>query len=106
MGPFGQKKDMQSKAKIIIPIVVLFIVILAIVTCTGNKSIFVQWEPVAIPKISSKIKLKVYVENSGSMDGYMQQKSEFKDAVKSYVSALDLLVDTTELYYIQVSQVP
>lgn len=100
MGPFGQKKDMQSKAKIIIPIVVLFIVILAIVTCTGNKSIFVQWEPVAIPKISSKIKLKVYVENSGSMDGYMQQKSEFKDAVKSYVSALDLLVDTTELYYI------
>jgi hypothetical protein len=39
-------------------------VILAIVTCTGNKSIFVQWEPVAIPKNSSKIKLKVYVENS------------------------------------------
>ena len=39
---------MQNKAKIIIPLVVLVIVIVAIVTCTGN--IFVQWEPVAIQK--------------------------------------------------------
>ncbi|MEI3052644.1 MAG: hypothetical protein V8T35_04685 [Prevotella sp.] len=91
---------MQNKAKIIIPLVVLVIVIVAIVTCTGNSSIFVQWEPVAIQKSNNSVKLKVYIENSGSMDGYMRQKSEFKDAVKSYVNALDLQVDTTELYYI------
>ena len=91
---------MQNKAKIIIPLVVLVIVIVAIVTCTGNSSIFVQWEPVAIQNSNNSVKLKVYIENSGSMDGYMRQKSEFKDAVKSYVNALDLQVDTTELYYI------
>ena len=91
---------MQNKAKIIIPLVVLLIVIVAIVTCTGNSSIFVQWEPVAIQNSNNYVKMKVYIENSGSMDGYMRQKSEFKDAVKSYVNALDLQVDTTELYYI------
>ena len=91
---------MQNRAKIIIPLVVLLIVIVAIATCTGNSSIFVQWEPVAIQSSNNSVKLKVYIENSGSMDGYMRQKSEFKDAVKSYVNALDLKVDTTELYYI------
>ena len=37
---------MQNKAKIIIPLVVLVIIIVAIGTI--NSSIFVQWEPVAI----------------------------------------------------------
>ena len=73
---------MQNRAKIIIPLVVLLIVIVAIATCTGNSSIFVQWEPVAIQSSNNSVKLKVYIENSGSMDGYMRQKSEFKDAVK------------------------
>ena len=90
---------MQNKAKIIIPLVVLVIIIVAIGTII-NSSIFVQWEPVAIQSSNNSVKLKVYIENSGSMDGYMRQKSEFKDAVKSYVNALDLQVDTTELYYI------
>ena len=91
---------MQNKAKIIIPLVVLIIVIVAIATCSGNKSIFVQWEPISVQPSNGPVKLKVFIENSGSMDGYMCQKSEFKDAVKSYVNALDLQVDTTELYYI------
>ena len=90
---------MQNKAKIIIPLVVLVIIIVAIGTII-NSSIFVQWEPVAIQNSNNSVKLKVYIENSGSMDGYMREKSEFKDAVKSYVNALDLQVDTTELYYI------
>lgn len=54
MGPFGQKKDMQSKAKIIIPIVVLFIVILAIVTCTGNKIFSYNGSLLLSPKIHLK----------------------------------------------------
>lgn len=96
---------MQNKAKIVIPIVILFIVIVAIVICP--RSIFIQWEPKPIEKVeTNNLKLKVYIENSGSMNGYMQQKSEMKDAVKSYVSALDLLVDTTELYYINSIVVP
>nr|WP_297657779.1 hypothetical protein [uncultured Prevotella sp.] len=91
---------MQNKAKILIPLVVVIVVFVAIITCSGSKSIFVQWEPVPEQTSKSAVKLKVYIENSGSMDGYMRPGAEFKDAVKSYVSALDLQVDTTELYYI------
>ena len=45
-------------------------------------------------------KIKLYVENSGSMDGYMFDGSELKDAVYSYVSGLKTHSDTTELYFV------
>ena len=52
---------MQNKAKIIILLVVLLIVVVAIVTCTGNSSIFVQWEPVAVQNSNNYVKMKVYI---------------------------------------------
>lgn len=54
-------------------------------------------EPVTMYKPS---KVKLYVENSGSMDGYMFDGSELKDAVYSYVSGLSTHSDTTELYFV------
>ena len=45
-------------------------------------------------------KIKLYIENSGSMDGYMFDGSELKDAVYSYVSGLSTHSDTTELYFV------
>lgn len=48
-------------------------------------------------------KIKLYVENSGSMDGYMFNGSELKDAVYSYVSGLSTHSDTTELYFVNSS---
>lgn len=45
-------------------------------------------------------KIKLYIENSGSMDGYMFDGSELKDAVYSYVSDLQTHSDTTELYFV------
>ena len=45
-------------------------------------------------------KIKLYVENSGSMDGYMFNGSELKDAVYSFVSGLQTHSDTTELYFV------
>lgn len=45
-------------------------------------------------------KIKLYIENSGSMDGYMFNGSELKDAVFSYVSGLSTHSDTTELFFV------
>lgn len=45
-------------------------------------------------------KIKLYVENSGSMDGYMFNGSELKDAVYSFVSGLQTHSDTSELYFV------
>lgn len=50
--------------------------------------------------------LRVFVENSGSMDGYMCLGAEFKDALKWYVSALEPHFRAVELYYINSSIIP
>ena len=77
--------------KIFIPIVICtFISIVVIATCVGQgRKIKLQWEAVPVQKeIKDSIELKVYVENSGSMDAYMCAGSNLKDAVFDYVSDL------------------
>lgn len=61
--------------------------------------------------VSSTIKtdkpdLKVFIENSGSMDGYMCNGSQLKDALYDYVSDLNRSTDSTELYYINSAIIP
>ncbi len=51
-------------------------------------------------------RVKVFIENSGSMDGYMCNGSQLKDAVYDYVSDLNRHTDTTELYYINSQIIP
>ena len=60
----------------------------------------IRWDKVDAIPVNVKPTLKVYMENSGSMDGYMCDGAELKDDVYSYVSALNGYVDTTELHYI------
>ena len=50
--------------------------------------------------------LNVYIENSGSMDGYMCDGSQLKDAVFDYVSDLSVCSDTTSLNYINNRIIP
>ena len=50
--------------------------------------------------------LNVYVENSGSMNGYACDGSEFKDAVYDYVSKLSSCVQQTHLNFINSKVVP
>lgn len=44
--------------------------------------------------------INVYIENSGSMDGYMLPESEFKNDLYSYISAISNVVKQTNLNYI------
>ena len=60
----------------------------------------VSYDAIAPVESYKPSKVKLYVENSGSMDGYMFDGSELKDAVYSYVSGLSTHSDTTELYFI------
>lgn len=95
--------------KLIIPIVLCtVIVIAAISTCAGGSSkITVSWESVsALPENNDSVELKVYVENSGSMDAYMCAGSNLKDAVFDYVSDLKRLTTSCSLYYINSRVIP
>ena len=74
--------------KFLIPIVICTIIVIAVIsTCVGGGSkIILQWNAVLPPEeINDSIELKVYVENSGSMDAYMCAGSNLKDAVFDYV---------------------
>ena len=47
--------------------------------------------------------VNVYIENSGSMNGYMHPSSEFKNDLYSYISGISSVVDNTNLNYISSS---
>lgn len=89
--------------KFLIPIVICTIIVIAVIsTCVGGGSkIKLQWNAVLPPEeMNDSIELKVYVENSGSMDAYMCAGSNLKDAVFDYVSDLKRLTTSCSLYYI------
>ena len=74
--------------KVIIPATLVVLLLIVYMLIPREHNLIVKWEtvkkelPVATPQI------KVYIENSGSMDGYMGDGSQLKDAVYSYVSSL------------------
>ena len=89
--------------KFLIPIAICTVIVIAVIsTCVGGGSkIKLQWNAVLPPEeINDSIELKVYVENSGSMDAYMCAGSNLKDAVFDYVSDLKRLTTSCSLYYI------
>lgn len=95
--------------KLLIPIAICTVIVIAIIsTCVGGGSkIKLQWNAVLPPEeVNDSIELKVYVENSGSMDAYMCAGSNLKDAVFDYVSDLKRLTTSCSLYYINSKVIP
>lgn len=66
----------------------------------GCRDFNISWAPVQYTSFNEKPIINVYIENSGSMDGYMCDGSELKDAVYGYVSTLASYSDTVQLNYI------
>lgn len=75
---------------------------LLLVSC-GNAKI--SW-PSGKNKNLEKCVVNLYVENSGSMDGYMHDGFEFKDAVFGYITGVNRYVKDTRFFYINSKIVP
>jgi len=77
-------------------------------SCSDTSKLNVSWTEKASEKTSSPSRpvLNVYVESSGSMNGYTNDGSEFKDAIYSYVSTLDSYIDKTNLNFINTEVLP
>ena len=89
--------------KLIIPAtIIILLIVVAVFSCLGDSSkISLEFKPVTdSSNIPTSIQLNVYVENSGSMDGYMCPGSNLKDAVYDYVSDLSKHSSHMSLYYI------
>jgi hypothetical protein len=92
-----------------IPILAALIAIISVgvlVTSCGKNKIVVSSDPVQSTISTSAPTLKVYLENSGSMDGYMCAGSQLKDCIYDYVSDLNQSTDTTYLYFINSNVIP
>lgn len=87
----------------------ILLLLLTFTLINGCESQSVKKKPVVapaaiktIPEILSKPIINVYVENSGSMDGYVKGTTEFEQAVYSYLSDIKIsgLAETFNLNYI------
>ena len=97
------------KKKLIIPYVLCtaFSIVLILQCIGGSSKIKLYWQSPKISEITKdSIELKVYVENSGSMDAYMCAGSNLKDAVFDYVSDLKRLATSCSLFYINSRVIP
>lgn len=95
--------------KLIIPIVICtIVVIVAISICIGGgEKIKLEWSSIPVQSDNhDSVELKVYVENSGSMDAYMCDGSNLKDAVFDYISDLKHICTSSSLYYINSEVIP
>ncbi len=94
----------QLKEKLLVKLLLVTIMFLNI-SC-GSRDVTVTWSSIEGSTLSNNFKLKVFIENSGSMDGYMCDGSQLKDAVYSYASSLSSYADTTNLNYINSQIIP
>lgn len=74
--------------------------LMAAACCGCDDSIVVVADSTPQPSTTGKPTLNVYIENSGSMDGYMCDGSQLKDAVYDYVSDLSRHCANVNLHYI------
>lgn len=90
----------MKKHYIIIPFILLALI--SITFGAKSKKLNISYSPIETNFIQTleHTTLKVFIENSGSMDGYMCEGSEFKDAIKGYISSLESEFNKIELYYI------
>lgn len=73
----------------------------------GGGKIKIEWSSNAPSKLlNDSIELKVYVENSGSMDAYMCSGSNLKDAVFDFISDLKKYSTSDSLFYINSKRIP
>lgn len=95
------------KPRLIIPLCLLASIV-SIIFFGGNGPSKIEVNAISGTTTTESIRpmLNVYIENSGSMDGYMCDGSQLKDAVYDYVSELNRYTESTNLYYINTEIIP
>ncbi len=81
------------------------VLLLGVSGCSGDK-VKLSAESVPVSVNDCKPVLRVFLENSGSMDGYMCEGSQLKDVIFDYVGDLNALSSRTAYYYINSDTIP
>lgn len=81
-------------------LVQLFCFVMVLASCDTGGKVKITWNAPATPSVMGKAKVNFYVENSGSMNGYMCEGSEFKNVIHYYANELTNIADSVNLYFI------
>lgn len=84
----------------------LLVLILAIISSCGQKYYIKVKNPASQEALTLKPNLNIFIENSGSMNGYVQNQSDFRDDLYAYVDRLSKEANKTNLYYINSQVIP
>jgi len=94
-------------------LLILFLVVLFLPACGNSKKNKNDIIPTAhslqtIVESSDKPVINVFIENSGSMDGYVSGATEFEQAVYNYLTDIEIsgISDTLNLFYINSRVIP
>lgn len=76
--------------------------ILFFISCGGKIT------PPINPTVNQPLAVNVYIENSGSMDGYVKGATEFEQAVYNYLTDIKIsrITDSLNLFYINSEIIP
>ena len=85
-------------------LVLLLSFVMVLASCEGGK-VKLAWDETA-PNTMGKFKVNFYVENSGSMNGYMCEGSEFKNVIHYYANELVNISDSVNLFFINSQIIP
>ena len=96
----------MKKQYIIIPAILIVLAIIIFRPKSKKLNITFSSTPIEHVLRLENATLNLYIENSGSMDGYTCQGAEFKDAIKGYVSSLESEFGDVGLYYINSDIIP
>lgn len=84
----------------------LFVLVLTIVYSCGQKYSIKVKNPATEKVLNLKPNLNIFIENSGSMNGYVLNQSDFRDDLYAYVDRLSKISNETNLYYINSQIIP
>lgn len=84
----------------------LLVLILAIISSCGQKYYIKVKDSAPQEALTLKPNLNIFIENSGSMNGYVQNQSDFRDDLYAYVDRLSKEANKTNLYYINSQVIP
>ena len=76
-------------------------------SCGGNGDgkVNLSWKETA-SNAQKSFDVKFYVENSGSMNGYLCDGSSFKNVIHYYANELENIADTTSLFFLNSQVIP
>ena len=86
--------------------IVVTLLLPGLTSCSSGQIEVIAEDSPMLPDSVSCPALNVYIENSGSMDGYVSADANLSDAVYSFVSRLSEYTDTTRLFYINSATIP